>query len=153
MPKAIEFKLGGVLTLLSESEGYCLVTVRFGAFSITARGENMAYTLPVDNGIKVKVSYVDNHGNPAVVDGDVTWASSDEQIARVAADTADSMSAIVEAQSKVGQCQITATADADLGAGVRELVTLMDLTVVAGEAVAGSIEPVGNPIPPSVQPI
>ena len=34
----------------------------------------------------------------------------------------------------------------------RELVTLMDLTVIAGEAVAGTIEPVGEPMPPTAQP-
>jgi hypothetical protein len=82
----------------------------------------------------------------------VSWASSDETIARVVVDAGDTTGASVEAQGKIGQAQITATADADLGTGVRELVTLMDLTVVAGEAVAGTIEPVGAPIPPQVTP-
>jgi hypothetical protein len=40
--------------------------------------------------------------------------------------------AIVRPGTKVGQAQITATADADPGTGTRELVTLMD--VVDGEA-------------------
>jgi hypothetical protein len=42
--------------------------------------------------------------------------------------------------------QITATADADLGAGVRNLVTVCDITIVAGEAVAGTIAPIGASI-------
>jgi hypothetical protein len=47
----------------------------------------------------------------------------------------------------VGQAQVTATCDADLGDGVRELITLCDIEVVGGEAVAGTIQPVGEPDP------
>jgi len=109
----------------------------------------MAYTLMVDYGLNVTVAYTDKYGNPAQVDGDVVWASSDDNIATVEADGTNSLNATVKAQTKTGQAQITATADADLGEGVRNLVTLMDVTVVAGEAVAGTISPSGDPIPPS----
>jgi nitrogenase molybdenum-iron protein alpha/beta subunit len=152
MPQSVQFQLGGTLRFLVEEEGYAIMTVRYKDFTLTARGDKMAYTLPVDNVIKVKVSYIDAHGNPAVVDGDVAWSTSDATIARVVADTGDTTNASVEAQGKVGQCQVTASADADLGTGVRELITLMDLTVVAGEAVAGTISPVGEPLPPTAQP-
>jgi hypothetical protein len=108
----------------------------------------MAYTLMVDYSVKVTVAYVDSYGNPARVDGDVAWASSDDTIAVVFTDSTNSLNAIVQAQTKTGQAQVTATADADLGEGVRSLVTLMDVTVVAGEAVAGTITPQGDPIPP-----
>ena len=103
----------------------------------------MAYTLPSGMKVNVKVAYQDAAGNPAAVDGDVTWASSDDATATVLVDGADSMAAVVSATGPVGQAQITATADADLGAGVRELITIMDVSVVAGEAVAGVISPVG----------
>ena len=109
----------------------------------------MAYTLPVDYGVKVQVAYVDGHGNPAMVDGPVQWASSDTTIAEVIADTSDSQNAMVQAKGVVGQVQISVTADADLGVGVRNIVTLMDVSVIAGEAVAGTITPVGDAIPPS----
>jgi hypothetical protein len=97
----------------------------------------------------VKVSYVDAAGNPAVVDGDVAWASSDDKLAAVFTSSTDSTEAIIRTIGPVGQVQITATADADLGAGVRNLVTPMDLTIIAGEAMSGSIEPTGpaEPIP------
>jgi hypothetical protein len=108
----------------------------------------MSYTLMVDYSVKVTVAYTDQYGNPARVDGDVVWSSSDDTIAIVFTDSTDSMNAIVQAQTKTGQAQITATADADLGDGVRNLVTLMDVTIVAGEAVAGTITPSGDPIPP-----
>ena len=105
------------------------------------------YTLPVDKQVTMKVSYVDAHGNPAKVDGDVEWTSSDDTIAKVVPGAAMSFKATVQAAGKVGTAQITVSADADLGAGVKELVTLMDVTTVAGEAVAGTITPTGAPTP------
>ena len=97
----------------------------------------------------VKVSYTDAAGNPAVVDGDVTWASSDDTIAAVFVSSNDSTEAVIRTIGPVGQVQVTATADADLGAGIRNIVTPMDITVVAGEAMSGTIEPTGpaEPIP------
>jgi hypothetical protein len=122
-----------------------LMTVRFNEFSITAEG-NVMYTLPVDHTVQMKVAYVDAKGNPATIDGDVSWASSDEAIATVSVDSADS-SIVRVTPAAVGQVQITAACDADLGAGVRELITIADISIVAGEAVAGTISPVGEPEP------
>jgi len=141
----LEFK-GSIVFDLTPAEtpvGRTLVTVRHDGFVITVEGNHMAYTLPSGMKVNVKVAYQDAAGNPAAVDGDVTWASSDDATATVLVDGADSMAAVVSATGPVGQAQITATADADLGAGVRELITIMDVSVVAGEAVAGVISPVG----------
>jgi len=107
----------------------------------------MAFTLPVDNFIVVQVAYVDAHGNPATVDGDVVWASSDESVATAVVDADDSTMCTITALSATGTSQVTATADADLGTGVRQLITLLDLVVVAGEAVAGQITVVTTPQP------
>lgn len=147
---SVEFKLGGTLTFLVEEEGYVLVTLRFDDLTVTARGENMAYTLASKMQVHVQVAYVDAAGNPAVVDGPVQWTSSDTTIATVTVDGADSSKALVAAVGPIGQAQVKAVADADLGAGVRNLTTPMDVTVAAGEAVAGTISPVGpaEPIPP-----
>jgi hypothetical protein len=106
----------------------------------------MAYTLPVGKQVEVQVSYVDAAGNPAAVDGLVAWDSSDQSVVDVLVDDNDSTLATVRAEGGVGNCQVTATADADLGAGTRSLVTTMDVTCVAGEAVAGTIAPVGEPV-------
>jgi hypothetical protein len=144
-----QFKLGGTLQIKKKKKPklLCFVTLRYGQFSITAKGEDMAYTLASGTQVHLKVSYVDAAGNPAVVDGDVAWSSSDEAVATVTMEGVDS--ALVKAVGPTGQVQITATADADLGTGTREIVTPMDLTVAAGEAVAGTIAPVGpaEPIP------
>lgn len=146
---AVEFVLGGTIKFVAREvqEVRARVTLTMDRFTVTAWGDEMAYTLPADKQVRVKVSYVDANNNPAVVDGLVAWASSDPTIAAVTADPADSQEAMIVPGTNVGQCQITATADADLGEGTRPLVTLMDLTVVGGEAVAGIIEPVGAPTP------
>ena len=114
----------------------------------------MAYTLPAGMRVRVKISYKDSHGNPATIDGDVDWSSSAPDI--VAVTPAESTEPVPTPQTTgsevwltalgaLGAAQITAVADADLGVGVRELITLMDVNVVGGEAVAGTIEPVGSP--------
>lgn len=104
------------------------------------------YTLPNDKSVQLKITYVDAKGNPAKVDGDVEWTSSDEDICGIAT-TGDSTLVTLIPGSKVGQCQIKATADADLGEGVKEIITPFDLEVVAGSAVAGTITPTGEPQP------
>jgi hypothetical protein len=124
-----------------------LITVRFGSFSITARGDKVVYTLPADMQVEVQVSYVDASGNPATVDGDVTWSSSDDTIVQVQVNSADSTLCEVIAPGPVGNAQVTATADADLGAGSTPIVCLMDVTVASGQAVSGTIQPVGPPEP------
>jgi len=147
-----KIKLEGTLELVTEPEGRCFVTVDWGGSrKVTARGEDMSYTLASGTQVSVQVAYVDAAGNPAAVDGEVTWGSSDGAAVQVAVDAADSTKATVQAVGPVGLVQVTATADADLGAGTRELTTVMDVDVVAGEAVAGTISPTGpaEPIPPT----
>jgi hypothetical protein len=130
-----------------------VLTITYDRFNITAKGDVM-YTLPVDELVKMQVSYVDANGNPAAVDGPVAWASSDDDIVTVTVDDNDSTIVTVTPVGDLGQVQITATADADLGTGVRNLITVCDITVVAGEAVAGTIQPIGEaePIAPHPAP-
>jgi hypothetical protein len=151
---AVEFKLAGVLKFLVEPEARsgARMTVRYGPFTLTAWGDQMAYTLPVDYAVEMQVSYVDSHGNPAAVDGEVAWSTSNPDTVTVKADANDSTKVLVQAMSHTGNAQVTATADADLGAGVTSLVTNMDITVVAGQAVAGTIAPVGEQMPPQATP-
>ncbi len=95
----------------------------------------MAFTFSVGDTLSATVSYVDDMGNPAVVDGPTTWTSSDPAIASVS-DDGTTVTIVCHA---VGACQIKSSADADLGSGVRELISTADLTVVAKEAVAATI--------------
>jgi hypothetical protein len=152
----ITLSFGNTLKIMEVSEepqGYSEITIVFDRFIIKAKGDVM-YTLPVDKLVNMKVAYVDAGGNPATVDGAVSWQSSDDNIVTVAVDSGDSTMCRVTPVGATGQVQVTATADADLGTGVRQLITVCDITVVAGEAVAGTIEPVGEPQPiaPHVEP-
>jgi hypothetical protein len=112
-----------------------------------AKGPSMAYTLPDDRVVKVQVSYLDAKGHPATVDGDVEWDTSDTAIISIEVDPDDSTIATVVPVDSLGQAQVSATADADLGSGVTEIVCTMDITVVGGQAVVGTITPVGEPTP------
>jgi hypothetical protein len=109
----------------------------------------MAYTLASGMQVGCQISYVDAAGNPAKIDGDVTWTSSDETKLAVFVSSNDSTQAVLRTIGPVGLVQVTTTADADLGAGVREIITTADIDVVAGEAVSGTIAPTGpaEPIP------
>lgn len=84
------------------------------------------------------VAFTNAKGNPARVDGIPVWAIGGDPIGTVTASD-DGMSASVDLNGTLGTAQISVTADADLGAGVRSLVVLGDLQIVAGEAIAGSI--------------
>lgn len=128
-------------------QGRALLTIAFNRFVITAEGEHVMYTLPIDHRVSMQVTYVDAQGNPARVDGEVVWASSDDTIATVTTDQTDSSICTVTPAGQLGQVQVTATADADLGQGVRSIITTADIEIVAGEAVAGSIQPLGEPQP------
>jgi hypothetical protein len=146
----VEFQLGGTLKFLVDepaSRPGARITIRYDGLTLTAWGDGMAYKLPNDKMIAVQVAYVDSKGNPAMVDGDVSWDTSDANIAIVESNAGDSTQAVVTPVGPIGQVQITATADADLGSGVREIITTMDVEIVAGEAVAGTITPVGEPQP------
>jgi len=132
---------------LAEDTVTSRVTVSYDGFTVTFTGDHMAYTLPVDQKVDVQVAYVDAKGNPAAVDGNPTWSSSDPSLLDVVADAANAFIAHVVPVGPAGNAQVKVEADADLGAGTKSLVTLMDVTMVAGEAVAGTITPAGAPVP------
>jgi len=148
----VNFNLGGTLRFLVEEESAAgaFVTVRYRNFVVKARGMDMAYLLASGMQVDLSISYVDAGGNPAAVDGDVVWNTSDVSIIHVETRPNDSTQATLVASGPIGRAQVSATADADLGEGVRTLITTFDVEVVAGEAIAGTIEPVGaaEPIPP-----
>jgi len=58
----VQFQLGGTLKFVTEPEGYALITITYDRFTITAKGQDMAYTLPNDHLVQVQVAYVDSHG-------------------------------------------------------------------------------------------
>ena len=98
----------------------------------------MAAILTVDQKVSFVVKLVDSAGNAARCDGpaSVTVSNGTAEVVNVAADgLSGELSALV-----AGTGQVAVRVDADLGDGVRELIILGDYEVVAGEAVAGTVE-------------
>lgn len=105
----------------------------------------VVFTLKDSEKVSVAVEFVSAGGNPAKVDGAPSWESSDPSILTVTPAT-DGMSCMVTTVGPVGTTRVTCKADADLGAGMKEITLMGDFEVVAGEAVGGSFN-VGTPEP------
>lgn len=114
------------------------VTLAVGSIAVTCipKGTIM-FSLPDDQTANAAVAYVDTKNQPAKVDGAPMWSSSDDNVLTVAA-ASDGMSAVVTPVN-VGTAQVKVEADADLGAGLVPIVSLVDVDVVAGQAVAGNV--------------
>lgn len=112
--------------------------IQFNPYNIARGDDHMAITITDNQKFKVSIQPVDAKGNPARVDGVPFWAVGDMSIlANVTAD--DGMSAEIFALGPLGTTQVTVTADADLGEGIKEITGILDVTVIGGEAVALTI--------------
>jgi hypothetical protein len=99
--------------------------------------------LTVDQLVSLGVSYKDAYGNEAIVDGSPAWNVSDASVIALEVGSGGfGVKAVTT--GKVGSCQISVTADADLGEGVKSLVATLDVNVTAAEASVASIA-VGAP--------
>ena len=119
--------------------------IRFRLISIdgnTIKGDIMSFILKADQKVTVSIQPVDKFGNPASVDGAPVWVDATGQTSVVASD--DGLSAVITPNGAVGTTQINVSADADMGDGVVTIAGVLDLEVVAGDAVALVINP-GTP--------
>lgn len=78
---------------------------------------------------------VDARGNPAHVEGAPTWGLSDPALLDLQV-AADGLSATVFARGPIGAGQVRVDADADLGEGVETITGLLDVVVIAAQAVS-----------------
>jgi hypothetical protein len=95
---------------------------------------NMSLTMTDTQKVSLTISPLDARGNPARVDGIPTWAASDPALLLVLPEPSG-LGAVAIAIGGLGNAQVTVTADVDLGAGVREITGILDITIVGGEAV------------------
>lgn len=104
----------------------------------------------------VAAKFESKAGNPVGVDGAPAWSVSDETILGIEVDPADPTKATVKAKGPIGTAQVRLTADADRGEGVREITALLDVEVLASDAVVALVsdepavdqpEPVTEPAP------
>lgn len=92
-------------------------------------------TLAAGRAKTISVVINDKKGNPASVDGMPQWSSSDDALVSLTP-SEDGMSATVVSLGATGTVQISVSADADMGEGVRTMTGSALIDVMAGEAFA-----------------
>ena len=97
------------------------------------RADIMALIMTNSQEVDLAIQPLDKRGKPAQVDGVPVWSSSDPAKVEVAASD-DGLSCVAKALNN-GTVQISVSADADLGDGIRALTGTLDLEIVSGEAV------------------
>lgn len=95
--------------------------------------------------VHLAIQPVTASGNPAVVDGVPEWAASDPAVVALIV-AADGLSADATTVGPVGASQVSVSADADLGSGIRTISGVLDVQVVAAEAASLAFQ-VGTPEP------
>jgi hypothetical protein len=101
--------------------------------------------------VTITVSPIDAKGNAAQVDGVPAWAVANPAILTLVP-SADGLTCVATTTGAVGTTQITITADADLGEGIKTISGLVDVEVVSGMAaglniVAGTPEDIVEATP------
>ena len=85
----------------------------------------------------VSVKWMDVKGNEAPVQS-VRWGTDRPDLLVITENGNGSVS--ISPLGPLGTAQVSATADADLGDGVVEVVALGSIEVIAGQAVAGTLD-------------
>jgi len=88
--------------------------------------------------VTLSVAFTDKKGNPAAVDGVPEW-STDNPTVLALTPAADGLSCLVKAAGPLGTAKVTLKADADLGAGVTDIVGTFDVEITAGVATTVTI--------------
>lgn len=104
----------------------------------------MALILTDEQKVQLSIQPVTAAGNPAKVDGTPSWSVSDTTILTLEV-AADGLSAWATVTGTLGASQVSVSADADLGEGIRSITATLDVTVVAAEAVSLTIN-AGAPV-------
>lgn len=105
------------------------------------------FILADDEMISMTVEPRNANGNVAPIDGVVSWSVSDTEIATIEfPDMSDSRTArLVTTGRKTGTIQVTVSADADLGDGVRPIQSVQNFEVRPGEAIGLGVT-LGTPV-------
>ena len=129
--------LNRTITIAQDDPQYRLAILATIGRNIIEGTLPMAITITASQFVTATVSAVDARGNPATLDGPPTWVSSDPALLEVT--TSPEGTARIAAVGPLGNAQVTVSADADLGEGTRTIGGLLDVSIVAGEAVALTI--------------
>jgi len=101
----------------------------------------MAQTGTMQSGSRatLSVEWKQANGQPARVDGETAWTSSDESVIELSESAGNSQIVTLISLGPTGTVQIQASADADMGDGMKPVTSVMDITVIGGEAEGGEI--------------
>jgi hypothetical protein len=159
----IEVSFGTPLVVIHQQAGQppvAMITFTIGEFVfkgvsiMPAAGQAVSTyssaTMPVGSMATCSVEWKDAAGNPVKVDGPTTWISTEPTIVQVTGGSSNPLITNIYAPGPLGTAQVQASADADMGEGVRKVTAVLDVTVIMGEAVSGEIKftPTGSH-PPS----
>lgn len=103
--------------------------------------------LQIGENARVAVTAIkDAAGNAARVEGDVlVWSISGDQNVGSLEVAPDMMSALFVRSGAVGTCKVEVKGDADLGAGVKEIVGEVEIVCLGGEAVVFELSAQAEP--------
>ncbi len=108
----------------------------------------MALILTDEQECELSVEFKTAAGNPGQVDGVPTWTVSNPGVLSIVVSD-DGLQALVRTTGALGDSQVSVSADADLGAGVRNVTAVLDVTVQSAEVVTVGIV-AGTPRPKTV---
>lgn len=106
---------------------------------VSIKGNIMAFVLRDDQRVTVSITPVDARGNAAQLGSVPAWVDGTGQTDLEP--SADGLSCIITPKGVLGTTQISVSADADLGDGVVTITGVLDLEVIAGQAVGFAINP------------
>jgi hypothetical protein len=116
--------------------------------------QQMALVMTVVQQVKLTMQPLDAKGNPAAIDGVAEWTVANPGVCSINP-APDGITAMCVALA-VGDTQVSATGDADLGEGKREITGVIDISIKASEAVSIGIvagTPEDQATPPGVNPL
>jgi len=115
--------------------GFRQKTVAVGFRFFNPEGEPITmYQMRYNQQVPLSGQPVDKDGNPAPVDGVPTWTLSTPDFATLTDIAPDGLSATLKG-IKPGSFQVNMNGDADLGAGVKPITSMLDVELLPGEAV------------------
>jgi hypothetical protein len=152
--------LAGGLTLnlvqqpLPAPQGKIFLAVMVDGITVIGDANTMDTKIPEGKRIKLEVRPSDVSGNPAPIDGNVTWTSADDTLLQVIPDAASANQTQAWVQNAaggaLGPTQIQISADADMGTGITTITQAVDFEAVAGQAATFGVDQIGTleDIPP-----
>jgi hypothetical protein len=98
----------------------------------------MALILTDEQECELAVEFKTAAGNAGRVDGIPSWSVSNPGVVTIVVSD-DGLEALVKTTGALGESQVSVSADADLGAGVRAVSAVLDVTVQSAEVVTAGI--------------